>query len=251
MGGKRVTTESFIERAFYTHGNRYLYDLTKYNGAKDKLIITCRTHGNFEQLPYNHLKGKGCMKCRLEDSSKKYMHSQDKVISKFKEKHGDFYDYSMVEYSGAKNKIKIICPNHGVFEQEANAHTVGKGCDQCARQTLNYRKSDYVKKCQDKYDGKSNFYVLKMQDINGMSFYKIGITVQKLKSRYRSKDMPYKYDVVRFVHADAEKVFNLELEIKKMMLDKTYTPVNDFAGSRYECFTHIPDKIFEMIDSLV
>lgn len=251
MGGKRVTTESFIERAVSIHGDRYLYNFTKYNGSKENLTITCKTHGNFEQLPYNHLKGKGCMKCGLEAASKRYMYPQDKVISRFKEKHGDFYDYSMVEYSGAKNKIKIICPSHGVFEQDADAHMVGKGCDQCARQTLNYRKSDYVKKCQDKHNGKSNFYLLKMQEMDGTEFYKIGITVQKLKWRYRSKDMPYKYDVIRLIRADAEKVFDLELEIKRMMLHRTYTPVNYFAGSRYECFSHIPDEVHSMIDSLV
>lgn len=251
MGGKRVTTESFTERAIKVHGEKYNYDKCIYYSAKENLIITCRKHGDFNQLPFNHLKGKGCMKCRLEKASKKYMFSQEEVISRFKEIHGNRYDYSIVEYNGSKNKIKIICNIHGEFEQYADAHAVGKGCDLCARQTLNYRKSDYIDLCKNKHNGKSNFYVLKMREDDGTVFYKIGITVQKLKYRYRSKDMPYDYEVVRLINADAEHVFDTELKIKSLMLNEIYTPVNKFAGSRYECFSHIPDEIYKVIDFLV
>lgn len=251
MGGKRVTTQSFIQRAKAVHGDKYTYNECVYSGYKNNLIITCKKHGNFTQLPYNHLKGKGCMNCRLEKASKRYMYSQEDVIRKFKEVHGDRYDYSLVKYTGSKNKIRIICKIHGEFSQDADAHTVGKGCDVCARQTLNYRKSDYIDLCKNKHNGKSNFYVLKIHEDDGTIFYKIGITVQKLKYRYRSKDMPYDYEVVKLINADAENVFNTELEIKRIMLNNTYSPKKKFAGSRYECFSHIPDRVYEMIDSLV
>ncbi|AFU62275.1 endonuclease [Acinetobacter phage phiAC-1] len=251
MGNKLVTTESFIKRAINTHGNKYEYDKTIYSGSKNLLIIKCKKHGYFGQLPHNHLKGKGCVKCRIEKSAEKYMYSQDKVIDKFKSVHGDRYDYSLVNYTGCKNKVTIICKIHGEFSQDAAAHTAGKGCDLCARQTLNYRKSDYIDLCKNKHNGKSNFYVLRMREDDGTIFYKIGITVQKLKYRYRSKDMPYDYEVVTLINADAESVFNTELEIKRIMLNSTYSPEKKFAGSRYECFSHIPDKVYEMIDSLV
>lgn len=251
MGGKKVTTESFIQRAITVHSNRYEYDKCEYLGSKENLKIKCKKHGYFNQLPYNHLKGKGCMKCRLEDASLRYMYSQEEAIDKFRKAHGDRYDYSLVEYTGAKKKVTIICRIHGEFKQEANAHTVGKGCDICARQTLNYRKTDYVNMCNEKHNGKSNFYILKIKEENGIEFYKIGITVQSLNHRYRSKDMPYKYEVIRFINANAESVFNLELSIKKKLLKKTYKPKVKFAGSRYECFSHIPDEIYKMIDSLV
>lgn len=31
--------------------------------------------------------------------------------------HGNKYDYSLVEYTNCKTKVKIICKKHGVFEQ--------------------------------------------------------------------------------------------------------------------------------------
>ena len=42
-------------------------------------------------------------------------------INSFKDKenciHKTFYDYSLVEYKSSNDKVKIICPIHGVFEQ--------------------------------------------------------------------------------------------------------------------------------------
>lgn len=45
--------------------------------------------------------------------------------------HGEVYDYSLVEYKYAKDKIKIICKEHGVFEQRAADHIRGIGCSIC------------------------------------------------------------------------------------------------------------------------
>jgi len=42
------------------------------------------------------------------------------------------YDYSLVEYKNSKTKIKIICKEHGVFEQTPNDHLSGCGCVECS-----------------------------------------------------------------------------------------------------------------------
>ncbi len=47
------------------------------------------------------------------------------------EKHGIFYDYSLVDYKKAHDNIEIICPVHGVFEQKAYSHKQGIGCPIC------------------------------------------------------------------------------------------------------------------------
>ncbi|AFB83887.1 endonuclease [Vibrio phage pVp-1] len=49
-----------------------------------------------------------------------------------KEKHGSRYDYSLVEdVSNSKNRVDIICPDHGVFTQVASKHCTGRGCPKC------------------------------------------------------------------------------------------------------------------------
>ena len=55
-------------------------------------------------------------------------------------KHGDKYDYSKVVYTKKDNKIIIICKIHGEFEQCANSHIMGYGCQKCGG---NYRYNTY------------------------------------------------------------------------------------------------------------
>lgn len=61
---KTITTEEWIKRAKEVHGDRYSYNKTIYTGYSNKVTITCPIHGDFEQLAYDHLQGKGCRKCR-------------------------------------------------------------------------------------------------------------------------------------------------------------------------------------------
>lgn len=50
---------------------------------------------------------------------------------KAKSIHNDKYNYSLVEYINSKEKVKIICPIHGMFEQTPNKHLQNKGCSEC------------------------------------------------------------------------------------------------------------------------
>ena len=53
-------------------------------------------------------------------------------IERSNKAHNNKYDYSLVVYTKAHDFIKVICPNHGVFEQEANHHMRGRGCRKCS-----------------------------------------------------------------------------------------------------------------------
>lgn len=62
-GTKPLTTATFVEKARQVHGNRYLYDKTVFTKSNDKVIITCRVHGDFEQEANSHLQGHNCKLC--------------------------------------------------------------------------------------------------------------------------------------------------------------------------------------------
>ena len=47
-------------------------------------------------------------------------------------KHNNFYDYGKVVYTRSQNKITIICPKHGDFEQTPNSHLNRRGCSVCS-----------------------------------------------------------------------------------------------------------------------
>jgi hypothetical protein len=53
-------------------------------------------------------------------------------LLKAKNKFGNKFDYSQVEYQNSHKKIKIICPLHGIFIQSPIVHLQTKtGCSKC------------------------------------------------------------------------------------------------------------------------
>lgn len=56
----------------------------------------------------------------------------EEFVSKAKAIHGTRYDYSLVQYTKYNVKVKIICKEHGIFEQTPNNHLSGKGCIKCS-----------------------------------------------------------------------------------------------------------------------
>ena len=125
--GKKLTTEEFIKKSQKIHGQKYDYGLVDYKNAHTKVKIICYEHGVFEQLPLNHInQKKGCSKCsnNIKKTTKQFV---DECTLKF----GNRYNYKLVDYSGNKNKIKIICSEHGIFEQVAVKHLNGANCPKC------------------------------------------------------------------------------------------------------------------------
>ena len=59
-----MTTEEWVEKAKKVHGDRYDYSKVEYTGYYNKVTIICKKHGEFQQIAYDHLQGKGCPKCR-------------------------------------------------------------------------------------------------------------------------------------------------------------------------------------------
>src|SRR6478752_6822666 len=106
----RRNTESFVKDSSLIHNNKYDYSVTIFTKICDKVIVICPIHGEFEQEAKYHLKGGGCRKCSFDKSALNRRFSLELAIIKFKELHGDRYDYSQItEYSNSKIKLPIIC----------------------------------------------------------------------------------------------------------------------------------------------
>ena len=125
-------TEQFVEKARKVHGNRYDYSKVVYINNRTKVIIICPEHGEFKQTP-NHLLGRktGCPKCSKILGNQKHIKTTDWFIEAARKVHGDLYDYSLSEYKGTKEPVKIICKKHGIFFQKPNYHLSGNGCPKC------------------------------------------------------------------------------------------------------------------------
>lgn len=151
-----LTNTKFIEKAKAVHGDRYDYSLVEYKKNSINVIIICKEHGEFRQLPNNHIKGSGCRKCSS-------IHTTEEFIAKARLTHKDTYDYFCSVYEGALKKIAISCSTHGIFNQIPSIHIFGQGCPKCFgtniltteefkhrsnivhNQKYDYSKSEYVR----------------------------------------------------------------------------------------------------------
>jgi hypothetical protein len=115
---QKLTVKEFIEKAKLTHGEKYDYSLVNYVNYDTKVKIICPIHGEFEQIPSNHLKGSDCELCSFVKRKTKTL----EFIQKAKLVHGDKFDYSLVDYIGFDKKVVVICPVHSEFKQTPQNH---------------------------------------------------------------------------------------------------------------------------------
>lgn len=161
---RRWTIDEFIKNARRIHGDKYDYSDSVYVNSQVKLTICCPIHGDFKQTPDMHINQKqGCHHCGKVSSSQKQKLTTEKFIEKAVAKHGDKYDYSLVNYTFAAQPVKIICKIHGEFYQRAGNHLHGQGCPECSKErpcdTMEEFIGKAVVKHGDKYDYSKVVYV--------------------------------------------------------------------------------------------
>jgi Zn ribbon nucleic-acid-binding protein len=151
-------TFEFIEKAIKIHGDKYDYSKVEYKNNNIKVCIICRKHGEFNQLPSNHLAGKECLKCSYEKRGKNLTSTNHTFIEKAKIKHGNKYDYSKLIYVNAKIKVCITCPSHGDFYQLPSKHLYGNTCQKCADEIRNLSNiktnDDFIEESKIKHKNK-------------------------------------------------------------------------------------------------
>lgn len=62
-GKYNYTSDEWKEKAKEVHEGKFNYDKTNYTRSHERVTITCLDHGDFQQLPYHHLRGHGCINC--------------------------------------------------------------------------------------------------------------------------------------------------------------------------------------------
>ena len=142
-----IAFDKIRDRFNEIHNCKYDYSKVDYKNTKIKVEIICPHHGSFWQVPYEHLKGSGCPKCYSEERSLKNRYTLDQTLSLFRKVHKDKYDYGNMDYINSKTKVKIICPEHGIFEQRPNNHILGEGCPKCVNKVSKAEQElyDFIK----------------------------------------------------------------------------------------------------------
>lgn len=131
---KEKCKREFMLKANTIHENIYDYSKSVYEDAVSKVIVICKTHGEFSISPNNHLRGKGCPACGTECSKLARLKDFDEYKPEFIKLYGDKYDYSSVVWEGGSKPITVICKKHGEFNILPYLHKVGKECQKCSNQ---------------------------------------------------------------------------------------------------------------------
>ena len=128
LGNQRRKSEDAILKEFFSvHGDKYDYSNMHYKKGDANIEVICKKHGAFFPTALNHLKGSGCPLCYRS------LHTLNGFIERASSIHGGKYDYSLVPDAHLKHsqRLLIICPSHGIFEQSKRAHLMGHGCTSC------------------------------------------------------------------------------------------------------------------------
>lgn len=130
----RKPIDAFIEEATSIHNNLYDYSFVEYKNNKTKIKIICPTHGEFTQTPKDHIRGKGCFKCAVDDMRINNSYGTLGFINKSIQKHKDRFLYDKVDYINEDSMVTITCREHGEFTVRASTHLYKNsrgGCPKC------------------------------------------------------------------------------------------------------------------------
>lgn len=243
----KLTLAAFIEKSRQVHGSKYNYSNIKiFKNVRAKVLIKCPEHGDFLQIADQHLCGRGCPICANETIRQKTSMGFEEFEKRAKEKHGNTYDYSFVDYKNGYTKVKIICPKHGAFWQRPHGHLQARGCEKCGDESkFNFRRQAYINHCNKVSKGLANLYVIKCFG-NKESFYKVGVTLHSVERRFKNV-MPYNYEEVISIKDQAGFIWDLESQLHRLLKRYAYRPQVSFGGET-ECFSKMPKNVLKKID---
>lgn len=243
---RRLSQDSFIEKSRSIHGDLYDYSKTIYVKNKDKVDIICNIHGIFSQSPDKHTRGRGCPRCAQikRNANKKY--SKLDFQSLANNTHSNYYDYSKLEnneLSLCNNKISIICPIHGEFEQWGADHLRGHGCRQCFKDdskietTINDFLEElnvtYLRRDRKILNGKElDFYIPSKNlaiEVNGLYWH--SELAGKCRNYHLNKTELTKSNGVFLIHLFEDEIYN-KLDIIKSIIKSKLNVDTKSIGAR-------------------
>lgn len=236
IGAPGLSNTEFIDKLRSMYPKGFPFKIKgKYKGYHEKILIESKGV-DFLISPNHLLRGnRGSIRTTLDKT--KFM------VSQFKEKHGDFYDYSDYVYKGNRVLSEIICPVHGKFRQNTDVHLMGSGCPSCGqlvKRSAGWSRTSYADFNKGR---KCLFYLIRCYN-EEEEFFKIGITSSSVLKRYRGRyEMPYNFEILKEVKGEAGEVWDMELEMKRRLKMYHYMPKLPFKGNSTECFRVESEKI--------
>ena len=126
----RFTYEKMVERMIDPLKEVYDVDVYVFNLDVGTTVVDGRPVS-----PSKMSRGDWCHLCGNLKKAEYRRKTTEQFVVEAKQKHGDKYDYSKVDYNNTHENVVIVCNSHGEFQQTPNSHLRGAGCPMCVNKT--------------------------------------------------------------------------------------------------------------------
>lgn len=199
-------------------------------GEEGRYLIVEDEYGKMKIFKPHLLKG-------VVPSIRTAINPQEYCINQLKKVHKDKYDYSLVEYVNDRFKIKIICKEHGEFEQVVNKHKMGGGCQECGNLVKGvsfYCSTNAIRNKEDWCDTESGVYIIELYN-KKERFLKIGISKDIVRRVRQIKcESKYNIKILSYEKMELYSAVMMEEKLLKDICNIKYKPKNKFTGET-EC----------------
>lgn len=232
-----LSVQSVLDKEGYIQDQldklKFPLKLLNYQGMKEKVTVQDENGFTYSPQCYDLLRGHPVT---IQTCNEK----EDLFMFKANLKHNFRYEYKKFVYTNGKQKIPIVCREHGEFKTTVEGHLFGSGCPTCKQHSAGFSKTKWVNKFKNK---SCIFYILEFYN-NKESFIKVGITSRTIKFRYQAKS-EYFYKTLFEIVGNSNEVCNLENEFLTKYKEYKFYPLSQFVG-KTECFSiKIKNLIYE------
>jgi hypothetical protein len=83
--------------------------------------------------------------------------TQQQILREFHQAHGNYYDYSLVQYVSSQIKVKVLCPTHGEFQIDPGHHKNGVGCRKCYFESQKISKKEFIVRSEQHFGNRYDY----------------------------------------------------------------------------------------------
>ena len=199
--GEKLSQQEIRQRVGLLKGNFVITGIEGVGSKDAKMHITCLDNNQHPKicttLDNLYSKDYACGRCSheaaqpqrtaslIKASNEKVSEHHASWLQRAVAKHGDKYDYSLVDYRTAKDPVIIVCPIHGSYPQVPDTH-LKSGCRLCADENLKGRYTHtYFRRNPLEKNKPAILYHIMVQAF-GRVFFKVGITTTTIEKRFGS-----------------------------------------------------------------
>jgi len=156
---KKYNRSIFIEKASIVHNNVYDYSKVEYVNSKTKVIIICKTHGEFLVTPNNHINNKvKCPEC-IKVLQSNWSKGKGSIIKSQLELLHPSLDFKDFIYRGILEKSRVTCLKCGktFLSSVSILRKVKHSCKYCDVDKI-FDTETFIEKSKRIYKDKYDYY---------------------------------------------------------------------------------------------